>query len=734
MPEVPLPIANGFYLSDSLPISAQECVNYYPHIPDVPALNQEVLLGAPGIRQAASTGASVTDATRGNLEMNGKAFFVNGQSLFRLNSDHTTDNLGTILGTGPVSMADNGTQVCILIPGSTGYIFTESPDTLVTITDADFTANGNPLYVAFVDGYFVFTTDADKFIISALNDGTSYNALDFGTAESSPDAVVAPFVHKNQLYVGGDTTTEAFTNTGGNDFPFQRTGLFLDVGVVAPFSLTKLGGQFAFIGSGEGEGPAVFQLAGNDVAKISTQAIDRILQDLTAAQLAAVTSWAYGQAGHYFIGFVLPTRAIVYDFTTGRWHERKSRVELPDGTFSTVTYRVCGVVPAYGELYVGDSRDGRIGILDLDTYTEYGEQVSRVFATQPFQNNMKPFSVPMLELTVESGVGVTPDYTTLRYSATSYLEELVAVADTGTVSGGVWVFNETSSSDPATDESKWGNHLDDFGSPLGDEPSFIDDNLNATSINSSTGYDYSSMDIRDSGSFGFIYEHGGANSVSMAIVEWDGLPQQRLLAQYISDTTIRVVVQGSGFTAINLDWTGSFSGDHVYYITYSCPWGSDTYSIELFVDFVSLGVMSGSTGGSNWTNGGPEIRFGAGNGNGEGIIQYGFYNDFILSASQITGLQAAYEQNFSTYVDQSPVQTTPESSVTPMVRLQVSRDGGKTFSPERARPMGAAGEYNRRAIWRRNGRTARFDVYRFIMSAPVKPVVIQLTGQIDAAA
>ncbi|MCH8319410.1 MAG: hypothetical protein IH790_00435 [Acidobacteria bacterium] len=40
-------------------------------------------------------------------------------------------SLGTVEGTARVSMADNGTQLCILIPGGKGYIFTEDPDTFI---------------------------------------------------------------------------------------------------------------------------------------------------------------------------------------------------------------------------------------------------------------------------------------------------------------------------------------------------------------------------------------------------------------------------------------------------------------------------------------------------------------------------------------------------------------------------------------------------------------------------
>jgi len=66
----------------------------------------------------------------------------------------------------------------------------------------------------------------------------------------------------------------------------------------------------------------------------------------------------------------------------------------------------------------------------------------------------------------------------------------------------------------------------------------------------------------------------------------------------------------------------------------------------------------------------------------------------------------------------------------PQVMMDRSVDGGKTFRDERARSIGKIGEYNKRSIWRRNGRVARFEVFRFTFSEPVKPVIIQLTADI----
>ncbi len=398
MPKVVLPIANGFYESDSLPISAQECVNFYPNIVQAPALNQETLFGTAGLEEVAN--ANSLTGNRGAHEMNGVPYFVIAEKLYSMATDYALTFIGNIAGTGRVSIADNGTQMLVLVPDGNGYIYNHVTDTFAQITDADFTANGNPQLVVYIDGYFCITTDSKKFIVSALNNGLSYNALDFGTAESDPDEIVAPVVFKNQLFIGGSQTIEAFQNIGGADFPFQRTGLFLQKGIVSPFSIQTLQDTFVFIGAGQNESPAIWTLQGNDVAKISTTAIDKELSALTQDQVASIYSWGYAEKGAYFVGFALPSGTFVYDIISKRWHERKSVIEGALGG-----YRVTSLVRAYNQIWAGDLIDGRIGRLDPDFFTEYGVEIRRSVVTQPFQSNMESFVIPEIELTVESGVG-----------------------------------------------------------------------------------------------------------------------------------------------------------------------------------------------------------------------------------------------------------------------------------------------------------------------------------------
>jgi len=344
--------------------------------------------------------------------MAGIYYFVNGESLYRL--DRTIDGdgndvfgyteLGDILGTGPVSMADNGNQLMILVPGGLGSIWVASTSTFtpdIVAVSGDFVANGAPQLVVFIDGYFVCTTDSKKFISSAVNNGLSWNALDFGTAEADPDIIRAPFVFQNQLFIFGSETIQAYQNVGGSGFPFQSIqGLVIPKGIFADFSLAPTTNSFMFVGGGVNESPAVWLFTGNGVEKVSTTAIDNLLNDYSDTEIEAILAVSYAEKGAYFTGFSLPDRDIYYDSISGRWHERTSFAES-----QFTAWRVGFMATAYGRVIVGDAIDGRIGELDSDLYTEYGDTILRAIIIQPLMNMGNSIFVNSIELTMEAGVG-----------------------------------------------------------------------------------------------------------------------------------------------------------------------------------------------------------------------------------------------------------------------------------------------------------------------------------------
>ena len=83
MAKVQLPIGGGFYESNSLPISAQECVNWYVNTPQTQgALSDANLFGSPGVEQITTTG-QIKQVNRGSHVKSGIPYFLNGETLYR---------------------------------------------------------------------------------------------------------------------------------------------------------------------------------------------------------------------------------------------------------------------------------------------------------------------------------------------------------------------------------------------------------------------------------------------------------------------------------------------------------------------------------------------------------------------------------------------------------------------------------------------------------------------------
>lgn len=416
--KVEIPVTNGFYVLDSLPIGHQECVNLIPVVQQAPVLSERQLIGTAGIRQIATAGDTEDYINRGAHVMAGVPYFVQGNTLYSLDRTYvsgdetfTLTEVGlthvAITGTGRVSMADNGTQLMVLDPGGYGFIYNKDTDVLERIITGPFAVGSGvyPQYVVFIDGYFAVNTSTKEWYISNLNNGVTWDTPDFGSAEADPDPITAPVVHNNQIFMLGSETTEGFQNIGGSGFPFQRSNLFLDKGCYSPFSLVSTNQRFFMIGGGTNERAAIWAYEGGSYTRISTNAIDNILNDYTDAVLESVFALAWANRGQYLVSFTFPDRTFIFNTSTGLWNEQKSSIENDVGDLEQTRWRVNSLVTAYGYTIVGDFVDGRIGILDIDQYTEYGNNIIRIFSPQPMANSGNSFRISHMELTMEAGIG-----------------------------------------------------------------------------------------------------------------------------------------------------------------------------------------------------------------------------------------------------------------------------------------------------------------------------------------
>ena len=410
MPRISLPIDIGYYESESLPLAAQSCINMYPQNPQTKgALNNGALFYTPGINSFTTIGGTSTVPTRGVYKFNDLLFTVSSNGYaYTISDSGTATQLtatgGTISGgSQPVVFADNGEVLVILVPGLAGYFHTAGASETVKINDATWNAymaqTGGVRSVAFKDGRFAYCTYDEIFLGSLVTDvdkGTTFPALSFGTAEIKPDKNVALLNVKNELLVFGEESIEPFQTISSTDFPLQRIpGAAVEKGLTSYLGAVLFDNSYAYIGASANENFAIWKGASGGAQKISTSAIDTLLQSYTLGQLENIRAFTYSEGGSFFLCFNLPDTTIVYDatasFMQGRpvWHERQS---------SGTAWRVNDIVYVYGKNYCSDSLSYNIGEISKSYTDEYGGDITRTFSGVYLYNKGRHFYIPELEL------------------------------------------------------------------------------------------------------------------------------------------------------------------------------------------------------------------------------------------------------------------------------------------------------------------------------------------------
>ncbi len=390
----PINFALESYESRALPLSAQRVVNYFAETAPKNAKRPAVLLNSPGIKAFGAGG--LAGQVRGGLEMGGVLYIVAGATFYSVTNAGVATSLGTINTTGTrVSMAANraAPQELGFVDGTDGWTY-DTTNGLVQITDVDFKSAKT---IAFIDGYFVFDrTGTSQFFISNLDNGQVYTSTDIANAEGSPDEVIAVAANHRELWVFGEETIEVYFNSGNTSFPFERiSGAYLERGCIAAFSVAQDDNTLFWLGDDK----IVYRADGYKPARISTHAIE----DAIGGYSDVSDAFAYFITlnGHKFYHLAFPTggATFVYDAATGLWHERES--------LGARYFRAAHYFDAYDKHIIGDAFQGRLGELDLDTFTEFGDTMQGIVTGPPIYEDGNRMFHRRLEIEIESGVGLT---------------------------------------------------------------------------------------------------------------------------------------------------------------------------------------------------------------------------------------------------------------------------------------------------------------------------------------
>jgi hypothetical protein len=395
------PILGGSYVARSINAADNRIVNLFAEAIPEGSGGKEAgfLLRCPGLRLLATVGDG---PIRGLWVTNGVAYVVSGNKFYSLSTSYTATFLGNVTGTGPVSMADNGTQIFIAC-NPLSYIYNVSTAVFAQITDPDFAGAGS---VGYLDGYFVFNEpDSQKFWVTSLLDGLSVDPLDFASAEGYPDNVIALIVDHREIFLFGTTSVEVWYDAGTPDFPLARIqGAFMEVGCEAAYSVAKLDNSVFWLGSDARGRGIVYRANGYTPARISTNAVEYAIQSY--GNISDAVAYTYQQDGHPFYVLIFPSAQAtwVYDVSTTLWHERAG---FENGEFTR--HRSNCQMSYNSEIVVGDYEDGRLYAFDLDVYSD-DDQIQRWLrswrALATGQNNLKRTAHHSLQLDAETGVGL----------------------------------------------------------------------------------------------------------------------------------------------------------------------------------------------------------------------------------------------------------------------------------------------------------------------------------------
>lgn len=386
----------------------QRCVNLFPTLVESgTGKSPGYLQPVPGM----AVFSTPTGALRGAKEAFGRAFFVAGNKLYELSSAGVATVRGTLSTSAGIVDFAYGLRQLVMVDGVRAYAFTLADNTFAEITASGIYGADR---VGYSSGYFIFNRPGSaQYYISAIEDASTLDALDFASAEGAPDNLIAVVVHAREVWLFGATSVEVAFNSGAADFPFaSNQSAFIEVGCCSPHVPQKIGNSIVWVSSSERGAGIVWMTNGYQPMRISTEPIEQMLG---AATLAQAYAWTYMQGGNSFYCLHAPglSTTLVYDVKVGQWHER---AELVLGNYAA--WRPTCHAYAFGKHLVG-AADGKVYELSQSLHSNAGDPIVRD-RISPHESlpDFNEQQFPLFELDVTSGeaaAGVDPQVS-LRYS------------------------------------------------------------------------------------------------------------------------------------------------------------------------------------------------------------------------------------------------------------------------------------------------------------------------------
>lgn len=348
--------------------------------------------------------------TRGEIYTQGRLFAVGGSKFCEVSATGTISNVQAVVNDGLQAIMVAGNTQILIASGGAAYVFTLATNAWQQLTIAQIV--GAVSFVAYCDGYFLaLLAGTNQIQVSAVGNAASWDVTQIIVVSVFAGKVLSMIVNERLLTVLGERQAVTYYNAGQAppQTPFAVVGgSGMDVGIGAPYSLTRLDNSIFWIDADERGGGIARRAAGAagyTPARISTHAIETIWQSY--ATFSDAISYAIQNEGHsrWITYFPTANKTWAYDVATGLWGELSYWNAI--NAVRTAHRSRCHAY-AFGKHIVGDWQTGKLYELSIKYLDDDGNPIRRVRRPPPISSENKYIRYHELILDVETGLGPIP--------------------------------------------------------------------------------------------------------------------------------------------------------------------------------------------------------------------------------------------------------------------------------------------------------------------------------------
>lgn len=344
---------------------------------------------------AAFGSALAGGGVRAMLPVGSSLYSVVGRNVYAVATGGAAALIGGIATDGPVYMARNRREPSQIGVVSDGlyYVIDTLTKSVTEILDSDLPS---PISFSVLDGYGIIPVVGGEFFLTGIDEFTTIDGLDVGTAEAYPDEIVRSMVLERELILLGEDSTEFFQNTGDADFPFTRSHA-TETGCLSGDSAALVDTPTRKTVIWVAPDHTVRLMSGYSSQVISTNEIEDLIKAVdVAGNASTLKGFAWAHAGRFFYALTTADWTRVFDSKTGNWHTRQS--------YGLNRWRISAVASFANKIIAGDYASGQLYVMNFETQTEAGNHLVRSILTPPV--HAFPYRLQFNGLFIDAATGI----------------------------------------------------------------------------------------------------------------------------------------------------------------------------------------------------------------------------------------------------------------------------------------------------------------------------------------